>query len=77
MVLNISSLNLFYRYYSGTCSSEVTGMVLVGSPLAISIDCMIFLSLFLDVIKISISAISSRTQPNSKIPCLWKLSFNL
>ena len=62
---NIASLSLFYRYYFGRCSSELAQLV----PLPYSegrsnccsflIDCMSFLSLFLDVIRISMSTVSS------------------
>ena len=53
----------FYRYYFGRCSSE-----LVPLPnsrrglLVILIDCMIFLLLFLNVTKMSMSAVSFVTQ---------------
>ena len=52
---NEVSLSLFYRYYVGRCLSELVQLVLLpfileGGLLVILIDCMIFLSPFLDVI---------------------------
>ena len=52
---NAARLSLFYRYYFGRCSSELSELVHFFTPmegLLILIDCMIFLSLFPDVIKI-------------------------
>ena len=47
---NVASLSLLYRYYFGRCSSELAHFIfLVGDLLIILIDCMIFLSPFLDV----------------------------
>ena len=47
---NVASLTLFYRYYSGRCSSELAQLVPLpfsqGGLLIILIDCMIFLSPF-------------------------------
>ena len=54
---NIASLNLFYRYYFGRCSSELAQLVPFpysqGSLLVILIVCMIVLSRFLDVKRMS------------------------
>ena len=54
---NIASLSLFYRYYFGRCSSELSLMVSVpysrGRSI-IQIECMIFPSQFLDVVRMSI-----------------------
>ena len=72
---NADSLSHFYRYYFGRCSSEVAQLV----PLPFSggwptffflIDCMIFLSPFLDVTRMSISTVSFLTQQGSGILCL-------
>ena len=59
---NVASLSLFYRYYFGRCSSELAQLVrflfLKEDLLVILIDCMIFLSPFLDVTKMSMSTVS-------------------
>ena len=53
----VASLSFFYRYYFGRCSSELAQLVhlciLEGGLLVILIDCMIFLSPFLDVTRMS------------------------
>ena len=71
---NIASLSLFYRYYFGRHSSELAQLVyfliLEGGLLIILIDCMIFLSPFLDVTRISISTVSFLAQLDSGILCL-------
>ena len=72
---NVASLSLFYRYYFDRCSSELAQLVPLPfsqgrSLLAIQIDCMIFLSPFLDVARMSISAVSFLTQLDSGILCL-------
>ena len=72
---NVASLSLFYRYYFGRCSSELTQLVPLPfsrgrSLLAILIDCLIFLSSFLDVARMSISAVSFLIQLDSGILCL-------
>ena len=58
----VDSLSLFHRYYFGRCSYEWLNwlyfLILMESPLVILIDCMIFLSPFLDVIRISMLAVS-------------------
>ena len=51
----VASLRFFYRYYFGRCSSELAQLVpliLEVGLLITLIDCMIFLSLFLDVTRI-------------------------
>ena len=51
----VASLSFFYRYYFGRCSSELAQLVpliLEVGLLITLIDCMIFLSLFLDVTRI-------------------------
>ena len=59
---NVASLSLFYRYYFGRCSSELAQLVplpfLEGGLLVILIDCMIFVSPFLDVTRMSMSTVS-------------------
>ena len=71
---NVASLILFYRYHFRRCSSELAQLVplpfLEGGLLLILIDCMIFLSLFLDVLRISMSTVSFLAQPDSEILCL-------
>ena len=67
---NVASLSLFYRYYFGWCSSELTQVVpLLISPalLVILIDCMIFLSPPLDVTRLSMSTVSFLAQLGSGI----------
>ena len=62
---NVTSLSLFYRYYFGRCSSELAEMVLLileGDLLVILIDCMIFLSPFVDVTRMYMSIVSSLAQ---------------
>ena len=63
---NVASLSLFYRYYFGRCSSELAQLVpllfLEGGLFVILIDCMIFLSPFLDVKRMSISTVSFLAQ---------------
>ena len=53
---NVARLSLFYRYFFGRCSSELAQLVplyiLEVGLLAILIDCMIFLSPFLNVTRI-------------------------
>ena len=71
---NLTSLNLFYRFYFSRCSSELTQLVplffLEGVLLVILIDYMIFLSPFLDVTRMSMSIVSFLGQLNSGILCL-------
>ena len=71
---NMASLSLFYRYYFGRCSSELAQLVPLpffeGGLLVILIDCMIFLSSFLDVTRMSMSTVSSLAQLDSGILCL-------
>ena len=73
---NVASLSLFYRYYFGRCSSELPQLVwflfliLEGDLLVILIDCMIFLSPFLDVTRMSMSTVSFLIQLDSGILCL-------
>ena len=68
---NLASLSLFYRYYFGRCSSGLAQLVPLplfrGGLLGILIDCMIFLSPFLDVTKMSMSTVSFLVQLESGI----------
>ena len=69
---NVASLNLFYSYYFGRCSSELVELVpfphSCGSSTRYSISCMISLSPFLvDVIRIFISTVSFLAQLGSGI----------
>ena len=71
---NVASLSLFYRYYFDRCSSELAQLVpylfLEGDLLVILTDCMIFLSPFLDVTRMSMSTVSFLALLNSGILCL-------
>ena len=71
---NVASLCLFHRYDFGRCSSELAQLVPLpysrGRLLVNSIDCMIFLSPFLDVTWMSMSAVSFPEQLYSRILCL-------
>ena len=71
---NVASLSLFCRYYFGRCSSELAELFpvlhFVAGPLVILTNCMIFLSSFLDVTRMSISTVSSPSQLDSGILCL-------
>ena len=67
---NVASLSILFRYYFGRCSSELTQLFPLpyyrGRSSRYS-DCMIFLSPFLDVTKISTSAVSFLAQIDSGI----------
>ena len=67
----MASLSLLSRYYFGRCFSELAQLVpvlcLEGGLLVILIDCMIFLSSFLDVTRMSISTVSFLAQLGSGI----------
>ena len=61
---NKASLSLFCKYYFGKWSSELTqlvSLILKVGLLVILIDCMIFMSPFLDVTRMSISMSMSMT----------------
>ena len=65
---NVASLSLLYRYYFGRCSSELAQLIpliLEGGLHVILIDCMIFLSPFLDITRISMSTVSFLAQLDS------------
>ena len=79
---NVTSLSLFYSYYFGRCSSELasTGSLsffLVVGLLVILIDCMIFLSPFLDAARISVSTVSFLAQLGPGILCLSNVFLNV
>ena len=71
---NVASLSLFYKYYFGRCSSELAGLVPLpysrGRSTCILKDCLIFLSSFLDVTRMSMSTVSFLAQLDSGILCL-------
>ena len=71
---NVASLSLFYRYYFDRCSAELAQLVplpfFVGGLLVILIDCIIFLSPFLDITRMSMSTVSFLAQLDSEILCL-------
>ena len=77
----VSSLSIFYRYYFGRCLSELAQLVpfffLKGGLLAIQIDYMIFLSVFLDNTRMSMSTVSFLAQLDSRIRAYRMLSFDL
>ena len=61
---NVGGLNLFCRYYFGRCSNQLNWfhfLILEESLIIILIDCMIFLSPFLDAIRVSLSTVSFPT----------------
>ena len=72
---NVGSLSLFYRYIS-LVDVHLNWLnwfhffILEGGLLVILIDCMIFLSPFLDVIRMSMSVVSFLAQLDSGILCL-------
>ena len=71
---NGASLSLFYRYYFGDVHLNWLNwfhfLILEGGLLVILIDCMIFLSPFLDVTRMSMSTFSFLAQLGSGILCL-------
>ena len=71
---NVARLNLFYSYYFGRCSSELSKLVpfhfIKDDLLLILIDRMIFLSPFLDVASMSTSTVSFLAELDSGILCL-------
>ena len=68
---NIASLSLFYRYYFGRWLNWFHFLFLGGGLLVILIDCMIFLSPFLDVTRMSMSTVPFLAQLDSGILGLW------
>ena len=71
---NVASLSLFYRYYFVRCSlnwlNSFLFLILEGDLLNILIECMIFLSPFLDVTRMPMSTVSFLAQLDSGILCL-------
>ena len=73
---NVARLYLFYRYYFGRYVhlnqlNWFCFLFVEGGLLVILIDCMIFLLPFLDVIRLSMSAVSFLAQLVSVILCQW------
>ena len=69
---NVASSSLFCRHYFGRCSSEMARLVPLpyffeGGLLVSWINWMIFLSLFLDVTRMSMSKVSLFIQLDSRI----------
>ena len=69
---NVASLSLFYRHYFGRCSSEMARLVPLpyffeGGLLVSRINWMVFLSLFLDVTRMSTLKVSLFIQLDSGI----------
>ena len=78
----MASLSLFCRYYFGRCSSELAQLVPLpffkAGLLIILIDCMIFLLLFLDVTRMSMSTVSRTIRLwNSLATECFSLTYNL
>ena len=75
-LLLLLSLILFYRYYFHRCSSELAlhiwfhFLLLKEGLLVVLTDCMICLSPFLDVTRMSMLTVSSLAQLDSGILCL-------
>ena len=70
---NVAVLSLSNRYYFGRCSSDLSQLVPLvreGGLLVILIDCMIILSSFLDVTRMSMSTVSFLAQLHSGVLCL-------
>ena len=70
---NVARLSLFCRYFFSRCSSELAQLVPIPYSrglLVILIDCMIFLSSFLDITRMSMSTVSFLAQLDSGILCL-------
>ena len=71
---NVGSFSLFCRYYFGRCYLNWPNwfhfLILKVGLFVILIDCMIFLSLFLDVRRMSMSKFSFLSQLDPRILCL-------
>ena len=78
---NLTSLSLFYRYYFSRFSCDwlcwFQILFLKGELLVILIDCMIFLSPFVDVRRMSLSTVSFLVQLDSELSVYGMLSFGL
>ena len=76
---NLAISSLFYRYYFRRCSSELTKLIPLpysdGGLTVILRDFMIFLSSFLDVIRMSWSTVSFLAQLAFRIFYLWYAFF--
>ena len=64
---NVASLSLFYRHYFSRWLNWFHFLILEGSLLVILIDCIIFLSPFPDVTRMSMSKVSFLAQADSGI----------
>ena len=71
---NEANLSLFYRYHLRGCSSGLVQLVPLlifeGDLIVIMIDCMIFLSPFLDVLRMIMSTFFFLAELRSGIHCL-------
>ena len=71
---NVACLSFLYRYYFGRCSSALAKLFSLpcsqGRSIAILMDCMIFLSPFPEVTRMSMSTVSFLTHLGSGILCL-------
>ena len=71
---NVASLSLFYRYYFGRCYLNWLNwfhfLLIEGDLLVILIDCMIFVTPFLDVTRMSMSTVYFLIQLDTGILCL-------
>ena len=71
---NVASLHLSYGYNLGGCSSDLAQLVPLlyfqGRPTSFQIDCMNFLSPFLDLTSMCMSTVSFLRQLDSGILCL-------
>ena len=70
---NVASLSHFYRYYFGLLNwlNWFHFLLLSGVLLIVLIDCMIFVSPFVDVSRMSMSTVPFLAQFVSGILCLW------
>ena len=77
---NVASLSLFYRYYFGRSSAELAELVPLlffeGGLLVILIDCMIFMSPFLDVKDVYVNSFFPRTARLWNFSAYRMLSFD-
>ena len=70
---NVASLSLFYRYLVDVLQNWLNWvhfLFLEGGLLVILVDCMIFLSPFLDITRMSMSRVSFLAQLDPGILCL-------
>ena len=74
---NVASLSLFYRHFLGRCSSKVAQLVTSPYSRGKRIDFMTLQSLFLDVLRMSVSTVPFLAQLISGIFYLYNASFDL